>query len=331
MPPIRIGTSAGFSVTDPSESMPNLFASGLHYMENILSAIYNAPVFSGVLARAASSDYELKSFRACGTDDTQVPFNRGFLPNANPADTFREGSLPFQLNAIVGNLSHLLQDVHLSKKIEESNPFSLPIESESREIALRTHALIASVVHAYIFENVHLGSSCEPVRLPSSMLESFVSSARSLHRPLTQTYETYILQNWRLKDPNQPLSYENIDPLFTYTDSETEKWFIKVHVMSEYYAAPAIKSGMAIKELLDDCLPNTPSSCMKIKEEMLSLLHTARSSLLRFAENIAKIREGCDPEEFFFKLRPYLKNHPLGFFIDGEVLKKVLPETLLQT
>ena len=311
---------------------------GFGYLRGVLSSIYNFQVLPGASAeqvhlRAESSicDDSSNSFCTKGYLDFESRFTRGFLPTEDPVYSFPQETTLEDLNKIIGNLSNLVGNKYISQKMEESDWLPSQIESDSLAIRLRAHSMITSIVHAYILENGDLGSSCKAVKIPPKILKSFVSSARSLNRPLTQTYETYILQNWKLIDPNKELSYENIEPLFTYTGLESEKWFIKVHVMSEYYASPAINSSIAIRKLLNGYLEKNDKIDRKTNEEITSHMMIVEKSLIALANNIAKMNEGCEPDEFFHKLRPYLKNHPNGFFIDGESLKTVFPQTMIRS
>jgi indoleamine 2,3-dioxygenase len=51
--------------------------------------------------------------------------------------------------------------------------------------------------------------------------------------PLTLTYDGAIINNWRVRDPTQPLTYDNIDAFLTINGSASEHSFIRIHVALE--------------------------------------------------------------------------------------------------
>ncbi|MCH9634166.1 MAG: hypothetical protein S4CHLAM7_09090 [Chlamydiae bacterium] len=296
-----------------------------------LSNIYYFQILPGASAEETSfievpndGDFSANK-QAEKTTNLGFKFSRGFLPTQDPVYQFKNEPFKQSLSNIVSNMSNLVLNNDISKKLDESHKLLSNSESDLLSTRLRMHSMITSLVHAYILEASDKGSSNETIRLPQKILEPFLLSAKSLNSGYTQTYETYILQNWKRLNTNSELSYENIEPLFTYTGLDSEKWFIKVHVMSEYYGAPAVKSSIALKEILSELEALEHQTNVDIKDQVIFHMDIIADSLLKLAENIAKMKEHCDPKEFFYGLRPYLKNHQHGFFIDTNTFENVFP------
>lgn len=236
---------------------------------------------------------------------------KGFLPANGPVEHL-DGVFE-NLVDIANKLPELLKN-NMVKTILELIPYFPSIAClTSYEAKRRAYAVIVALCHAYIYEAGKTLTSEGAVRLPEKLAKLLYDSAKALHRTPTQTYETYILENWRVVNRDKPMDYDNLEPLITYTGMDDEKWFIKVHVMCEFIAADAIKAARNIKHLF----ASTERRDEYFTKELIEHLQTIQQCLKKLMDNFDQIRRGCSPDNFFKHLRPYLKNWAGGVIFSG--------------
>lgn len=219
----------------------------------------------------------------------------GFLPVNEPMCGLLERSaLDKALNNLLKQLPVLIRDRSLRSQIDafnmeyasKLNPLRgyVPRAIESNLLAL------GMLAQAYIFEN-----PAQPVNvLPAILSEQILQLSSMTKRLPVLTYSNYILNNWQLIDKYTPISLENIKPLFTFTGSVDEEWFINIHVAIEaacHHALIAAKKSLNAKLSLEQWI--------ELYELIANSLSEARIILLR-------MKEHCQPDYFYHILRPFL-------------------------
>ena len=114
----------------------------------------------------------------------------------------------------------------------------------------------------------------------------------------TMAYWLYGKWNKCLKDPRGPHTPDNLEPLFTFTGGETEKWFVAVH-----HAAEA-KLALGVPSQLKAYLLSQYSSEVPIKYLRL-YLWTSAIAILNAVGELKRMREHLDPFTYFEQVRMF--------------------------
>jgi indoleamine 2,3-dioxygenase len=137
-------------------------------------------------------------------------------------------------------------------------------------------------------------------RLPAHIAVPLVRLARQVERPPILAYASYCLHNWRRTDPAGPIALGNIELLQNFSlpgaGKEDEDWFILVHVDIEAKAGPALKAVRAAPAAL----------AQEGIGALEALLETTAHSLGEMNETLARMPEGCSPDVYYNKVRPYI-------------------------
>jgi indoleamine 2,3-dioxygenase len=137
-------------------------------------------------------------------------------------------------------------------------------------------------------------------RIPASIAAPLEKLARTVDRPPILAYAAYCLHNWRREDPAGPVALGNIHLLQNFSlpgdGKEDEDWFILVHVDIEARAGAALR---AVRSAGPVMARDDPAA-------MEALLTGCAASLREMNQTLALMPEGCRPEVYFRKVRPYI-------------------------
>lgn len=251
-------------------------------------------------------------------------FERGFLPVRNPLVKLPENS-PFNstLNQLAINLPLLLSQKNLRDQINQLGihypDTKILIKEECpSEIAIALLTLLM-LAQGYVWEDFNYPAN----HIPQVLAENIYSLCRLKQRLPTLSYCDYILNNWLLIDSQKELNLHNIQPILTFTGSEDEAWFIKIHVVIEYTSASAIKA-LYEAVLLAEELSKKTSLAQNDYSYLLKLLNKITTSLTRSIAYLQKMILHCRPEYFYKILRIYLSGwENVISVIDGKECKGV--------
>lgn len=121
--------------------------------------------------------------------------------------------------------------------------------------------------------------------LPSNIAVPYCQLSKKLGLPPILVYADCVLANWKKKDPNKPLTYENMDVLFSFRDGDCSKGFFLVSLLVEIAAASAIKEiptvfrAMQMQErdtLLKALLEI--ASCLEKAREVFQQMHAGKAT-----------------------------------------------------
>lgn len=144
---------------------------------------------------------------------------------------------------------------------------------------------------------VHAPGLPAVTRIPSFLAVPFVRLAEKVQRPPILSYASYCLHNWRRARADGPVALGNIELLQNFSlpghGKEDEDWFILVHVNIEANAGAALNA-----------FANSGSA--PLETTLTTVLHSAQE----MNRTMARMPEGCRPEVYFRKVRPYI----FGFF-----------------
>ncbi|KAL6816208.1 indoleamine 2,3-dioxygenase [Trichoderma camerunense] len=229
-----------------------------------------------------------------------------FLPQEKPckqlSDRYYE---PWE--TIAAQLPTLIENREMRDAINRLSILStdgLNTEPEWR----RAYVMLAYMTHAYIWA----GDNPEEV-LPSQITVPFLAVSAHVELPPVLTYAAASLWNFTCsgEDFSKP---EDLSTLFTFTDTESESWFLLISVAMEAKATSIIQ---AIMGALEAAKTRNYSVISDALQEITSFMNSAGKLLERMYEK-------CDPMTFYHRVRPFLagsKNMgaaglPRGLFYD---------------
>ncbi|XP_069341384.1 indoleamine 2,3-dioxygenase 1 [Eulemur rufifrons] len=223
------------------------------------------------------------------TEECHIDEDVGFaLPN--PLE-----ELPAEYNAwmiIAENLPALIETGQLRAEVEKLPLLSID-ELQGHKQQRLARLVLGYITMAYVW-NQRDGDVSKI--LPRNIAIPYCKLSEKLGLPPILLYADCVLANWKKKDPNGPMTYENMDILFSFPGGDCGKGFFLVSLLVEIAAASAIK-----------VIPIIFSAVQHQDQDTLqqALLDVA-SSLKKALEVFHQIHEHVDPELFFNVLRIYL-------------------------
>jgi len=233
---------------------------------------------------------------------------RGFLPCQDPLLVLPPVSiLNIRLNDIAKDLPVLLSEKKLRLAIDALNteyPSAVITleegDSQQKNVAILVLLMLAQ---AYVWESFSQPAN----KIPAVLAKNLYAICQQDQRFPTLTYTDYILHNWQLKNINDPISLENIEPIYTFTGTDDEAWFIKVHVVIEAVCGKALSSARKIYSLAEQLLVKNRYSPEFDQEKIfLMLLNDISGSLQEATLVLDRMTEYCRPDYFWNILRLYL-------------------------
>jgi indoleamine 2,3-dioxygenase len=223
----------------------------------------------------------------------------GFLPNHDPVASLDEPM--FQgIETLAADLPRLVHDrafrSESAKSLADAIDWDAVMSSQSdaaiEHLFMRFSYFASAYVHSPGLPSVN--------RLPGYLAGPLVRLAQHVDRPPILSYASYCLHNWRRLDPAKPVALGNIALLQNFSTpkdgKEDEDWFILVHVDIEARAGAALRAVDRMKDAL----------ARKDAAAIETLLETTAGSLHQMNATMARMIEGCSPDVYFRKVRPYI-------------------------
>lgn len=252
-----------------------------------------------------------KPHAICHAKDIDISLGRGFLPEVDPITI--SDNLEFnKLVSFSTELPVMLKKKQVISRVEQE--FNIDVESlidcSNQPILLRSYAMMAAITQAYIIESGGgKDTNKAPVYIDEKLSTPLHALSSAIDRLPTQTYETYILQNYKLLDPLKEISLENISPLITYTNTSGEAWFIKVHVVAEYLGGRVLQS---FNEAQSRAMQTNFDS-----NDLIQLLKDTTHAMDNLGSHLRTMNNGLDSKEFYSNVRSYLKSWEPGVIYKG--------------
>ncbi|XP_020731966.1 indoleamine 2,3-dioxygenase 1 [Odocoileus virginianus] len=211
--------------------------------------------------------------------------------------------------SIARNLPELIKNNQLRMEVEKLAMLSIDDLRGHRAQRLG-HLVLGYITMAYVW-----GQGDGDVRkvLPSNIAVPYCKLSEKLGLPPILLYADCVLANWKKKDPSGPMTYENMDILFSFPGGDCGKGFFLVSLLVEIAAASAIK----VIPIIFDAVKREDSDTLQ------KALLDISSSLRKALDVFSQIHEYVDPNLFFNVLRIYLsgwKSNPLlseGLLYEG--------------
>ena len=112
----------------------------------------------------------------------------------------------------------------------------------------------------------------------------------------TATFAAYCLWNWRLQDAEAAMRPEKLSTNVSFTGLADESWFFSISTAIEWLGA----------QLIHDTLPFVNRIQQLSLIEVLDCTEILTDYIREIQAVLLRMREGCDPEIFYWKLRPLL-------------------------
>ncbi|XP_046948112.1 indoleamine 2,3-dioxygenase 1 [Lynx rufus] len=202
--------------------------------------------------------------------------------------------------SIAKNLPELIDKNELRKEVEKLKMVGIDDLKDHKSQRL-AHLVLGYITMAYVW-NQGGEDVCEV--LPKNIAVPYCELSKKLDLPPILVYADCVLANWKKKDPNGPMTYENMDILFSFPGGDCGKGFFLVSLLVEIAAASAIK---VIPDLLNAVKCEDHNTLQRALRYIASCLKQAQ-------EEFKQIHEYVDPNTFFNVLRIYLsgwKGNPL--------------------
>ncbi|USP72899.1 glycoside hydrolase family 18 protein [Curvularia clavata] len=214
---------------------------------------------------------------------------RGFLPPEQPLEGFDDPYYePWEW--LSRNLAVSLANRTFRQHVLEMPYLSIDRLQERREMQ-RAYTLLSFFTQAWIWQRP---GPCE--KIPQILSKPYLAVCEALGMVPTATFAAYCLWNWRLKDANAAMQPENLSTNVSFTGLPDESWFFSISTAIEWLGAQLIHETMTFIDRIQNISLTEILDCNRI---LVGYIRAIQTTLLR-------MREGCDPETFYWKVRPFL-------------------------
>lgn len=219
----------------------------------------------------------------------QVDPVRGFLPKNDPILTLGEGFEAWESTA--HGIPQYLESGALRSEVEKLPAF--PIRSIKADQCEYAFLMMSMLANAY----VHAEAPSATV-LPAVLAVPFVDLAGRLGRPAILSHASLVLNNWQRITPDGPIEVENLQPIFTFSNTPDEAWFYHLTTGIESKGAKAVHEvAVMLRAAKED------------QEELVEeALHNILEIIQRLTQELTRMQQGCDPVVFYEKVRPHLNS-----------------------
>jgi len=165
----------------------------------------------------------------------------------------------------------------------------------------RAYVILTLLINSYVWSEPpqeNLPRENLPVQtIPKKIAVPAVKVSEHLGITPILTHAAVDLYNWDYIDPDKPFSLDNLKSVSLMTTAtKSESWFYLVMVAIEQVGGHIIKCILDADQSIQY---NSPSSLLKnLKEMKVHMIETCNIMKRMYA--------GCEPKDFWFKLRPYL-------------------------
>ena len=203
---------------------------------------------------------------------------------------------------IADDLPSIIKSGKLREKVDQLslvtvNDRSLPDKQHWQ----RAYCVVSFISQAYICED----DQC--ISLPKQLAVPLVDVSSKLGLPPSPCYAAFILWNWRLKNPDEPVSTHNFKTALSFTGSEDEEWFYLIHIRIELAAASGVKAVVACIEAMKKNDEQKVAQCLNIVAECISDI----ISIMK------EMRLKCVPDTFYNNFRKFLSRPAGGIKYEG--------------
>ncbi|XP_051831525.1 indoleamine 2,3-dioxygenase 1-like [Antechinus flavipes] len=188
------------------------------------------------------------------------------------------------------NLPSLVEKGQFREEAEQLPELSIDQLQGYKEERL-AHLALAVITMGYVWQDKNTKEV-----LPRNIAVPFWNLSEKLGLPPILVYADCVLANWKKKDPLGPMTYDNMDTLFSFPGGDCSKGFFLVSLLVEKAAASSMKAIADIFEAVKK----------KNSESLKESLQSVASSIYEAYETFQLVHEHVNPDDFFNILRVYL-------------------------
>lgn len=193
---------------------------------------------------------------------------------------------------VARNLPKLIENGQLREEVEKI-PTLRTDGLRGHRLQRLAHLALGYITMAYVWNR---GDGDIRKALPRNIAVPYCELSEKLGLPPILSYADCVLANWKKKDPSGPMTYENMDILFSFPGGDCDKGFFLVSLLVEIAASSAIKA-----------IPTVSSAVEHHDSKALEkALCDIAASLERAKDIFKRMRDFVDPDTFFHVLRIYL-------------------------
>jgi indoleamine 2,3-dioxygenase len=201
------------------------------------------------------------------------------------------------LEALADDLPALLESRQVRSALEalplyEMSGLAPHLDSIDFRIVERLMQIYSYFASAYVYATHE-----EPAhRIPQGVAVPLVQLAAMVERPPILSYSGYVLNNWRRVYSGAPLTVDTLSLNQNFLGNRDESWFILIHADIEARAAGALQNvQVAARAAAEGDIYGLEGALTGINQ-----------SLRQMIETFQRMPEGCDPNFYYFKVRPYI-------------------------
>lgn len=227
--------------------------------------------------------------------DYRIDEQRGFLPAVDPLVEMPSAFASF--DEVAQSLAPLIRASRVRAAIG-----SLPTidvgDCQSDAERERLFLVLCVLTNAWVWSDGEID-----LRVPSNLAVPVCALADELGRQPIVSHASMDLQNWKRVHTNEPASPDNAELLVGFHGGSDETWFFTATLGVELAAAPIIVDlHAAVVAAVDNAEPD-----LDAVEKHLTAAAEAAPTLTVALE---RMREWCDPQFFYQRLRPFLAGWP---------------------
>ncbi|CAI4034479.1 hypothetical protein SMKI_10G2720 [Saccharomyces mikatae IFO 1815] len=229
----------------------------------------------------------------------RISSDHGFLDDRLPLARLSSNKY-MKWEEIVAKLPSLLQEgSKVRTVIDELEVLDLDdsILGEVRELR-RAYSILGFMAHAYIW-----ASGTPQDVLPECIARPLLETANILGLPPLATYSSLVLWNFKMADECKKteagcLDLENITTINTFTGTVDESWFYLVSVRFEKIGSACLNHGLEVLSAI--------RNGDKEDAAVVNGLEKLAATIERLSKALMEMEVKCDPNVFYFKIRPFL-------------------------
>ena len=223
--------------------------------------------------------------------DFGVSPDRGYLPNEDPL-TVLPSKLDF-LDDFGNNLPEHIESKQILARarflpIPPLEYFSL-LNNQELQLAWVRYVFIQS---AYVHLQKNTSAS---ISICPSLARSVWAISKLLNKPPILSYDAYVLNNWRRKNPAGDICVDNLQLIQTFIRDSDQSWFNLIHVDIEYEAGLGIHNlwnAVSLAELRDS---------VGLEQAIFGI----EQSIKKMIATMKRMPEGTRPDTYY-KIRPWI-------------------------
>jgi len=191
------------------------------------------------------------------------------------------------------------------------------LEDISTDDIKDTKDQIAAVSMLLLMTNSYLFCDMEniPTEIPSHLAKPLHELTRQLKVKNSLGY-VQLLYNWRIVNPKEPISLDNIDLRYSFTGLDDEKYFFMVSTCTDLLLAPMIRE---LIEAIQNASRNNNNLLLNNLTKVVELWKSVHAIM-------PEIHNRVDPQAFYNIVRPYIGGyHDTSMFPCGVKFGGVSP------